>query len=523
MQKVLSNSDFKACPGSPTPLSLCDISTDCHTSIGRAKLIFILALSGAISVSAAFTVPDYAPGETSRVEIVTPFRLVVIDPETTEKLRQQEATRVPAIFRFNPATGEQAEAALKSALSNHRKKFLDSIEAVFNQRQIPADRLESPRFQQAIRVYQRQNRNFPVLTNLARLWASGETDLELLLDWSAKLRAMQSNYIRADTLPAMARSGQVRVVSVVADGALDLPTALQRSVNTPRSNLLALTRARKDLQAVFPEETNTVGKFLAGFVRENCRFDEKLTVENRTKRTQIIFAADTYEPGHSLVVSGAVVTPRIRAALAEYKIRGVPHLLQVEADAQRARAEAAIAQLNGRAAIAAPRQSENIYKWSLIAVVIGAALWFVSRLFRPIEPVGTALVAKSNPAPGSRGITITVPEGADTLPASQIRAALVPHFAKWLANKTIRKLMWHRVYLIESQRQAEAELRQLEDRLIQMQVPIKERLQAYENRVAELEKQLATAREESRQLIRSQIAVIQKKLESERSRQPESD
>jgi len=42
-------------------------------------------------------------------------------------------------------------------------------------------------------------------------------------------------------------------------------------------------------------------------------------------------------------------------------------------------------------------------------------------------------------------------------------------------------------------------------------------------RIAELEKQLATAREEGRQLIRSQIAILQRKLESERARQPEEE
>ena len=71
-------------------------------SLLRRALLPILCAMGSFSVSAAFTVPDYTVGETSRVEILTPFRLVVIDPEGTEKLRQAEANRVSAIFRFNP-------------------------------------------------------------------------------------------------------------------------------------------------------------------------------------------------------------------------------------------------------------------------------------------------------------------------------------------------------------------------------------------------------------------------------------
>jgi hypothetical protein len=530
---------FSACARPPSSLSLCDISTDCQSIVSRAKKIsatMVLCLSGAVSQSASFSVPDYDIGQTSRVEIVTPFRLVVIDPEGTARLRQQEENRVAVIFRFNPNAADDAEAALKAALGNHRRKFLDAVEAVFNQRQIAGERLDNPRFQQVMRVYQRQNRGFPVLTNLARLWASGETDIEIQLDWTAKLRAMQSNYIRADNLPAIAKPGPVRVFSVKPPNLpVDLAMALQQGTNTSRSNLLTLSRARKAIETAFPPEAMATGKFLAGFLRANCHFEEKLTLEHRAQRTGTIFAADTYEPGQSLVTSGAVVTAKVKAALTEFRLRALPHSIQAELETERARAEAALAQLNARplgATLAGPTRNENIYKWSLFSVLGLMGLWFVSRLLRSPAQPSTALVpndasslALSSASPTiacpscASSISIAVTEPGAAPPAAQLRAAMVPHFAKWLANKMFRRLMWHRVYLIESQRQAEAELRELENRLIQMQVPLKERMQAYENRVAELEKQLTTAREEGRQLIRAQIATLQKKLDAERARQ----
>jgi hypothetical protein len=277
----------------------------------------------ATAPASTLAVPDYALGETARVEIITPFRLVVIDPDGTEKLRQQEAARVPSIFRFNQNAGSEAETALKSALANHRRKFIDAIEAVFNERQISIDQLEQPRFHQVVRVYQRQNRNFLVLTNLARFWATGETDFEIQLEWSARLLAMQTNYIRAESLPESARKGPIRVLSVTPpDLPIDVTAALQYSTSAARSNLLALSRARQELQDAFPPEAQNIGKFLAGFVRENCQLDEQLTAEHRAARIQTIFAAHTYEAGESLVRSGAVMTPKINAALSEFRVRG---------------------------------------------------------------------------------------------------------------------------------------------------------------------------------------------------------
>src|SRR6185369_781864 len=46
-----------------------------------------------------------------------------------------------------------------------------------------------------------------------------------------------------------------------------------------------------------------------------------------------------------------------------------------------------------------------------------------------------------------------------------MKAALIPHMARWLMNKLVRGLALHRKQLLETQKKAEQELAELEQRL----------------------------------------------------------
>lgn len=474
------------------------------------------------------TVPEYTVGETARVDVVVPMRLVVIDSTATEKLREKETNRAPALFRFNLASADEAETALKLALNDQRRKFLDSVEAVFNQRQVSDERLEGDRFKQVVRVFQRQNRNFPLLPSLARAWAVDEGDHYLEAQWVSRLRTLQSNYIRAEHLPVAGKIGPVRVMALKPGQRVpELAEALKLAADIARTKLVKLTKAREEVQTAFAEAP-AVGRFLAGFVRENCRFEEELTLTNRARRTQAVFAGDPYEPGQTLVKSGDVVTAKIASALAELKARTVVDALKNEAQ----QARAALANARNR-----PAQSfwqpNDVYQWITIAACGIVGIVLLRRLrSRPRESLaltaqdgGLPALQKSSEAPAivcpSCSQTIVLSVGPAESLAPHAPSSLMPHLARALASKLFRKLMWQRVYLVESQRQAEAEIQALEERLARARAPIEERLQAYENRVSELERQLVTAKEETRQLIRTQISALHKKLESERAKEPD--
>src|SRR5206468_430318 len=99
-----------------------------------------------------------------------------------------------------------------------------------------------------------------------------------------------------------------------------------------------------------------------------------------------------------------------------------------------------------------------------------------------------------------------------------IRRALIPHMARWLMSKLVRGLAMQRKQLLETQKKAEQELAELEQRLSAVQAPLEDRLKAYEQRIAELEKGLTAKGEENRELIKATIAMAKKKLQQERSK-----
>jgi DNA repair exonuclease SbcCD ATPase subunit len=85
-----------------------------------------------------------------------------------------------------------------------------------------------------------------------------------------------------------------------------------------------------------------------------------------------------------------------------------------------------------------------------------------------------------------------------------------------LKEKTVSSLVSQRSDLVEAQRAAAAEMAELERRLNELQTPLKDRLRAYEGRIADLEKALAAKGEENRELIKAKITLMRKQLEAER-------
>ena len=100
-----------------------------------------------------------------------------------------------------------------------------------------------------------------------------------------------------------------------------------------------------------------------------------------------------------------------------------------------------------------------------------------------------------------------------------LRTALIPHLARWIMNQTIGRLLWQRRHLIETQQRAEQALLELEQRLVSVQAPAEDRLKAYEERIAELEKDLTAKGEENRELIKATIEMARKRMEAERSKE----
>ncbi|MEO6245689.1 MAG: hypothetical protein ABIQ12_09650, partial [Opitutaceae bacterium] len=88
----------------------------------------------------------------------------------------------------------------------------------------------------------------------------------------------------------------------------------------------------------------------------------------------------------------------------------------------------------------------------------------------------------------------------------------------WMRDKVFSTMSHQRAELLSVQRKAEAEIRELEQRLERLHTPLKERVTAYEKRIEELEKDLAAKGEQNRELIQARISVARQQLTVERER-----
>src|SRR6266705_3009978 len=97
----------------------------------RSLSIFLLAGVASSLLAGAGGIPNYKLGEAAAEEVVSPVHLIVIDHDRTEKLRQAEAPRDHAIFRFDPEAIDRAETALRAAVAAGREEFLATLEASY--------------------------------------------------------------------------------------------------------------------------------------------------------------------------------------------------------------------------------------------------------------------------------------------------------------------------------------------------------------------------------------------------------
>jgi hypothetical protein len=476
------------------------------------RSIWLLALFGGSVALAA--VSDYQVGDKAATDIIAPVPFVVVDDERTEALRQQEAQRVPAIFLLNTNAAAETEVKMLTAYTAAKEGFLKSVERAYKTRSLDSQLVAEERFGKLIGTYQKQNRSFPLTTNLATLWALGETDQPILEDLATTLRETVRACIRVDTLSANARLGpsQVRLITVgnTAQFTSDLDAALAQSVPFHKSNLVSVTQSRKSLQAKFGPETQWAGKFLAGFVRENCVCDENLTLQQRARRTDPILAADTYEAGAVVAKAGTLIDRKIKAALDELAHRTEAETVKAQSADEHRRAELLAAQLRRDAfqANVQTQRNERRYLGTLIVVstlCVGlGGLWLTTRRRHQ----------RTSELPVLAGQNAQL-----ALPPPDTETKLLPDFRRWIRHHFLRRLLQSNVALTEIQRQALLRVGDLERRLEDIKGPLQDKLQAYEERIAELEQELKSKGAENRELLKATIKMARERLEAQRARE----
>ena len=126
---------------------------------------------------------------------------------------------------------------------------------------------------------------------------------------------------------------------------------------------------------------------------------------------------------------------------------------------------------------------------------------------------------RSTPVAGGLELIRPAQERIESAPAI-VPSALVPQLARMMMNRLVQALFAQRASLIDTQAEATKRMAELEERIARAQVTVQGRFAAYDNRIAELERQLAAAEEEKRELMRQNFQLAKKALEAENAAPP---
>jgi hypothetical protein len=105
--------------------------------------------------------------------------------------------------------------------------------------------------------------------------------------------------------------------------------------------------------------------------------------------------------------------------------------------------------------------------------------------------------------------------GALTEPEAQaLREKVATELTEYAKQRLVQGLYSQRKELAETQQKAQQQLAELETRLTALHLPQKERISAYEQRIAELERDLETRDDEMRELVRATLSLVRERLET---------
>ena len=477
-------------------------------NLSRRTVLATLACSQLLLLSSAKDLAEYRLGDKLTEDITTPVPLMVVDPAATEALKEKEALRVPAIFRFDKTAAANVEAGVRGAFSLARSNFVRMVRGSFHRTRLGEEQLQTEGFDKLIASFKKQNASFPLSRTMAEDWALGGDGLAAQIMLIARVRLAMEQPICDDNLPDTPKIG-IQVLLVPVKGGQEVVSqevVNARGTRAYKTDVLTLSRARSALEERFGAEEEDTARFAAGCLRANCFLESELTVAAQSQHTDELFVADNYQAGQVVARQGQIVDRKIMAVLGQIQEKTVAGRLQQQV-------------LQGKIQAAQLRESNR----QLVAGLIGVgAMLFVMLAWLAFrrKPAATLLpaVVGGNLSPDSR----------DEAGAWQMRAlaaeervarahdAIRSGVVSQLKEKAVSSLVTQRSDMMNAQQAAAAEMAELERRLSELHMPLQDRLRAYEGKIADLEKALAAKGEENRELIKAKIELMRKQLEVER-------
>jgi membrane-associated HD superfamily phosphohydrolase len=462
---------------------------------------------------------DYQLGDKVEEDIVATSKISVVDPEGTQALKDKEAARVPVVVRFYTNTADAVEAQFRQSFAKTRENFLQAVNKSFGHRTLSAEELSSFKFDSLALLFQKQNNLFPLSTNRAALWATGDSDEGYEASLASTVRQTMSLPIRPEPLPENIKlSANLRLIPVGRTNEIVTEEdARQTSRNFSRTNFATLAAMRKNLQGLFSPDEREVGKYLATLLKPNCVVDEQLTQELRAKRTEGLWSVIDFDAGQVVAHRGQVVDSKIKAAIDKLKEKVVVVQLQ-ELQVKQQAAVGELQQLVAADKAKGARTQEHVM-WlvgalAAVVLILAVATWQLARRRHP----ATLLPATVGGDAGEWQQRALVAEQRSENLQNAARAGLLAHLSQWFSRLLTQRLISQRRLLLDTHEHAAAEMAALEERLEKVQAPLQVRLAAYEHRIVELEKELAARGEENRELLKAKIEMMRKQLEAERGK-----
>jgi len=168
------------------------------------------------------------------------------------------------------------------------------------------------------------------------------------------------------------------------------------------------------------------------------------------------------------------------------------------------------------AASASPSASSGTAVWWIAAALFALVilLAWLTLMFKRSGLGSAKLVGADSVRALPNGMATSTAN--DALVRGDLKEQALAELTSFAKESLVQGLYSQRAALLEAQKRAQQELAEMEVRLMALRLP--ERIQAYEQRIAELERDLETRGEELRELTRMTLEALRQKLEQEKQK-----
>ncbi len=520
----------------------------------KSRTVFGCAFFAAALFSLSAQAKDpasYRMGDVADTDISTPVTLDVIDPGATAALKSSEALKTPAIFECYPGATNEVAKEFQDTFAATRAAFSADLLNTFHQMPLTNGTIASPDFGYFVTAFDAKNKNFPVTASIADTWAEGRSGaIEEKGILTLLLQAMEQP-VRPDGQLTFVLGDAVQLIPVKTLNERPSLDGGSRAEIITAAGVITLRQARAELRSEFSQDDQLFARALAEMLKPNCAPDNNLTQTARDRATAGLVVDDHFDAGQIMVRRGEKIDFRTKAALDELNEKLMPgvlsrqiaaeraqeeqeaeqaqqekeqaalaHQQQQEAqqqrdlaqtDAQRERTQAAAMR---EQALLAQNQEREIHirnEWlaavcAVISAISLSVIWLALRQRRAMAgsiSVPTALSRVENNPPAYQPV---------------VPSEFAPQLAQAVKEALVQELAAQRRELLSVQQMATSEIAGLVRRLDSLQIPLEERLRAYEGQIQQLEKELAARTEENRELLKMKIEIMRQQLEAERRR-----